>query len=212
MRPRSRSICPGFTAKAEAIAHGLVDPGYAIVADFVTPGLVAALRTEAEAVHATGGFRPAGIGRGATWHLRPDVRGDEVHWVDPERARVHQRSLLDVMERLRVQLNRALFLGLTGYEAHLAVYPAGTAYHRHRDAHAGTDARRVTTTLYLNDDWQPGDGGTLRLFLPDGDHLDVPPRGGLLLVFASQELDHEVREARRPRLSWTGWFRRDEGV
>lgn len=194
--------------KAELVARGLTGPGFAVLPDFVTAPFVAALAQESLALHATGGFRPAGIGRGPTWDLRPDLRSDDVLWVDPLVPTRHQRRLLRVMERLRVELNRTLFLGLHTYEAHLALYRAGTFYTRHRDAHVDSFARRVTTTLYLNSDWNIGDGGHIALYPEDEAPILVPPRGGTLIAFLSQELEHEVMPAQRSRLSWTGWYRR----
>ena len=51
------------------------------------------------------------------------------------------------------------------------------------------------------------DGGALRLHLPDG-AVDVPPRGGTLVLFLSAEIEHEVLPTTRERLSIAGWFRR----
>ncbi len=208
-KPRPWSICPRFVEHADRIVAGLTDHGHVVVDDFVTADFVARLHTEAHALRTTGAFRPAGVGRGASWRRDLAVRGDEVLWVDPGRPTREQAPLLAVMDDLRLVLNRHLYLGLTDYEAHLAVYPAGHAYVRHRDQHSDSDARVVTTSLYLNDDWAPGDGGRLRLFLDDGRTLEVPPVGGVLVVFLSQDLDHEVLPARRERTSWTGWMRRD---
>ena len=36
------------------------------------------------------------------------------------------------------------------------------------------NGRRLTAIIYLNPDWQPGDGGELRLFRPYAPH-DQPP-------------------------------------
>jgi SM-20-related protein len=87
------------------------------------------------------------------------------------------------------------------------VYPAGAFYRRHRDHFRGTEDRTLTTTLYLNEDWADADGGQIRLFLPDADPVEVTPRAGTLVLFLSQDFDHEVLPAGRPRWSWTGWFK-----
>ncbi|MCB1133221.1 MAG: 2OG-Fe(II) oxygenase, partial [Verrucomicrobiae bacterium] len=65
--------------------------------------------------------------------------------------------------------------------------------------------------LYLNDGWQPGDGGRLRIWTEpgrqDGPCEWIEPRLGTLVVFLAGEYWHEVEEARKTRMSVTGWFR-----
>jgi SM-20-related protein len=42
----------------------------------------------------------------------------------------------------------------------------------------------------------------------EGGECRVTPQGGTLAAFLSQRFEHEVRAARRERVSLTGWFRR----
>jgi SM-20-related protein len=85
--------------------------------------------------------------------------------------------------------------------------PAG-GFLRHLDRFRDDDRRTVSAVLYLNEGWQPDDGGQLRMFL-DGDvEHDVQPIAGSLVVFLSGAIPHEVLPAGRERLSLTGWFRR----
>ena len=88
------------------------------------------------------------------------------------------------------------------------MYPPGATYGRHRDRFRDDYARVLSCVLYLNEGWQPGDGGALRLHLDDGDALDVAPVGGTLVAFMSESFDHEVPPAKRTRIALTGWFRR----
>ena len=114
------------------------------------------------------------------------------------------------METLRQALNRELYLGLFEFEAHLAIYPPGAVYKKHLDQFRGIGLRTVTTTLYLNDNWQAADGGQLRLYLDETDpqrYLDVQPEAGTLVTFLSARFLHEVLPAARERLSITGWFK-----
>ena len=71
--------------------------------------------------------------------------------------------------------------------------------------------------LYLNHQWRPRDGGALRLWTtpapgrtpsPKTPSIEVLPEAGTLVVFRSADFWHEVRRARRTRLSLTGWFLR----
>jgi SM-20-related protein len=203
----SASIAPHFESHLAHAAAALHDHGWAVVEDFVDARFARALRSEAAALRGARRFRPAGVGRGAHWRLDPRLRRDEVCWIDPTDPMPCQGQLLEVLEQLRLQLNQRLTLGLFEYEAHLAVYPRGAFYLRHRDHFKGTEDRRVTTTLYLNEPWSVDDGGQIRLFLPGADPLEILPRAGTLVSFLSQELDHEVLPARRDRWSWTGWYK-----
>ncbi|HUT40966.1 MAG TPA: 2OG-Fe(II) oxygenase [Gammaproteobacteria bacterium] len=195
------------------IIAALAEQGWCVTPDFLAPALVDALRHELEACWQAGGFRHAGVGRGAQLQVRPEVRTDCVHWLDAQACGPAQRRYLDELERLRLAINGTLFLGLFDFEAHLAVYPAGTYYRRHLDQFAGIGTRRVTSTLYLNADWLAADGGQLRIYTdPDvpGHAEDVLPLGGTLVTFLSARFLHEVLPARRSRMSITGWFRTRE--
>jgi SM-20-related protein len=147
------------------------------------------------------------VGQGAERALRPEVRGDWIGWLEPAAGEPELAAYLARMEALRLELNRTAYLGLFDFETHFAVYPAGAGYARHSDRFARDARRTLSTVLYLNADWTEGDGGALRIHLPDGKARDVEPRGGTLVVFAS-ELEHEVLPARRERFSLAGWFRR----
>ena len=112
------------------------------------------------------------------------------------------------MDSLRQAINPGLVPGLEDFECHFALYPPGAFYRRHLDRFRDDDRRAVSAVFYLNQDWQPEDGGQLRMFLADDVEHDVQPQAGCLVVFLSGEVPHEVLPAGRERLSLTGWFRR----
>ncbi len=150
-------------------------------------------------------WRPAGIGRDAAYQHNLFVRGDRVHWPpidDPGSAAYRAWT-----DNLRLALNRRLFLGLFDYEFHYARYPVGSFYRRHFDAFRGGGNRVVSSVLYLNPDWGDDHGGELVIHGAGGEALRVAPRFGTLAVFLSEEIEHEVLPASRPRYSVTGWFR-----
>ena len=89
-------------------------------------------------------------------------------------------------------LNRAFFLGLEDYESHFALYPPGAFYQKHLDRFRDDDRRTLSAVFYLNADWQPEQGGALRLYPEGGGELDVLPTAGTLVLFMSAELPHEV--------------------
>ena len=174
---------------------------------FLPEALTLELAAECLRRAAEGELAPAAVGRGPTQEVREGIRGDHIQWLESGQAEPCDRYLA-VMESLREALNRGLFLGLEDYESHFALYPPGAFYRRHVDRFRDDDRRTVSAVIYLNQAWQPEQGGQLRMFLADGVEHDVLPAGGCLVVFLSGELPHEVLPATRERLSVTGWFRR----
>jgi SM-20-related protein len=192
-------------------AAGLIDQlaerGFGVVDGFVDAELLTQLRWRCSELQASGALRPAKVGRGDKARLVPEVRGDFISWLQ-QPSRDAEQLLLEKLDELRSSLNRALMAGLEDFEGHFAVYPRGTAYARHFDRLHGSDLRAISAALYLNDAWQPEDGGQLRLYVGGGRSEDVLPVGGRLVAFQSERFEHEVLPARRERMSFTGWFRR----
>lgn len=189
------------------IAEAVGERGYALVDGALPPAMVDALFVHQSRLDGDE-FSPAGVGREQAHQLNRFVRGDEIAWIEPDQP--VGRDFMAWMEQLRLGVNRRLFLGLFDYEAHFARYPAGAFYRRHRDAFGdGSTNRVLSTVLYLNPNWAPGDGGELLLF--DGDETEpletVQPVYGRLLVFLSERFPHEVLPTRRTRYSIAGWFR-----
>lgn len=174
---------------------------------FLPQDLSLALAAECLQRAAEGELAPASVGRGAAQEVVERIRGDHIQWIEPGQAAVCDRYL-EVMESLRQALNRGLFLGLEEFECHFAMYPPGAFYRPHLDRFRDDDRRMVSAIIYLNEQWQPGDGGELRMSLAGGVVHDVQPYAGCLVVFLSGDILHEVLPARRDRLSLTGWFRR----
>jgi SM-20-related protein len=189
------------------IIDDLAARGWSLQSSFLSTDLTHALADECRRRHADGELAPAGVGRGDEQAVREGIRGDHVLWLEPGQGAVCDRYL-ELMDGLRQQLNRELFLGLEEFECHFAFYPPGAFYQTHLDRFRDDDSRCVTAVVYLNPDWQPADGGELRMHFADGAWLDVPPLAGDLLVFLSGDFPHEVKVTHADRLSLTGWFRR----
>ncbi len=190
-----------------AVVDDLATRGWSQQPLFLPDALARALAAECRRRHAEGELNPAGVGRGASQEVREAIRGDQIQWIDPGQAEPCDRYL-ELMDTLRLAINRGLFLGLEDFECHFALYPPGAFYLKHLDRFRDDDRRMVSAVLYLNHDWQPTEGGQLRMFLADGVERDVQPQAGSLVVFLSGEIPHEVLPATRERLSLTGWFRR----
>ncbi len=178
--------------------------GYSIQPQGLDPANCARLLGEARRLDASGRLRPAGIGLGGA--EVPSIRGDRILWLEPCLAPATD-EYLRTAEHLRLQLNRRLYLGLVEYEGHLACYGPGAGYRKHLDRIQGTDARVLTLIAYLNPDWSQSDGGQLRLYLPDGNTVDIMPNAGTLVAFLAEDHWHEVLPSWRERWAITGWFR-----
>lgn len=191
----------------DAIAAALEAGGACVLAGFPDAASTQALRDDVLRLRDTSALRQAGIGRGSARTVDQGIRGDGILWLDDPRCApiaTHHLAALDV---LRDALNRRLYLGLQALEAHYARYPPGAGYALHHDRFHDSDARRVSVVSYLNDAWNAGDGGALRLHVPQG-VASVLPHGGTSVCFLS-ELAHEVLPARRERLGIPAWLRRD---
>src|SRR6185295_1752126 len=180
----------------------LATRGLGVVDEFVDAELLADLRARCLSLHASGGLRPARIGRGAVEREAPEVRGDFISWLSEPELDAEQ-LLLARLEDLRIALNRGLMAGLEDFQGHFALYPSGAAYSRHVDRLVGTDVRAISIALYLNEDWVAADGGALRIYTGGGASEDVSPCGGRLVAFLSERFEHEVLPSSRERLSFT---------
>lgn len=190
--------------------------GWAVIPGWLGNGDSRRLRDDCELASVHGSFRPAGVGRGNELKIREDIRQDQVMWMDPRHASAEQNIYLTKLEQLRLTLNEHFFLGLFDFEGHFAIYPEGAFYKPHLDRHAGTNDRIITVILYLNEAWQPGDGGELKLWTNagerDGIHILIEPRMGTLVCFLSDDFWHEVLPAVKNRMSITGWFRQRQSL
>lgn len=195
-------------AIATQIIEGLTGPGRVVIPGFLSPEQTALFAGECQTLWHQDAFRHARVGHGVTLSLQPEIRSDRVHWLDPLQATPLQRDYLERVEAVRQLINRNLFLGLVDFECHFALYPPGSFYQRHLDRFADVSRRTVTCILYLNNGWQPEDGGMLRIYLSAGEvpFEDIEPRGGTLMLFLSDAFEHEVLPAARERMSLTGWF------
>jgi SM-20-related protein len=180
--------------------------GISIRDGFAAPDEVRALRECSNARESRGDFAAARVGGPGAEQRREVIRGDFTCWLR-EPLSPCERVLLDRLEELRLQFNRDLLLGLFELELHYARYPPGAAYARHVDQPHGSAQRQVSFVLYLNADWQPNDGGALRIYDADDNHVDVEPLGGRLVCFLTSGREHEVMPAQRERHSISGWFR-----
>ncbi|MES2102386.1 MAG: 2OG-Fe(II) oxygenase [Pseudomonadota bacterium] len=192
------------------MADNLTEHGWSQHNIFLPQELTLLLEAECRVLTASGALLLAGTGRGATQAVRPGLRSDRILWLNAGQSAACDRYL-QIMESLRMSLNRSLFLGLDDYESHFAFYAPGASYLKHRDRFQDDDCRTVSVVIYLNQDWLPEQGGALRLH-PEGKcSEDIAPQGSRMVLFLSADMLHEVLPATRDRISLAGWFRRRPG-
>jgi SM-20-related protein len=206
----SADLPPSSGINFDEIANSLRRVGICVIPNALPDKLFLALKQEGQQLTLEL-LHPAGIGGDATRDIT--IRSDLICWLEGKSK--SSKSYLDFAENLRLELNKRLFLGLFDYECHYARYDPGAFYGIHLDAlqtgkPTGQRNRVISTILYLNDEnWQPNDGGQLRIYASDGQQelLQVQPLGNSLVLFLSEEFPHEVSPSLRQRFSLTGWFR-----
>lgn len=150
-------------------------------------------------------FTKAGIGALGDNVIRRDIRGDYTFWLDRERDTTLNDIWSLVDESIYI-FNRYCFLGISGYEFHLAYYPTGGHYNKHLDQFNNRNNRTISMVIYLNKGWQKGDGGELEIFLKDDTSIIVEPIEARCVMFKSAEVPHAVLASNKPRFSLTGWL------
>jgi SM-20-related protein len=188
------------------LIEGLRAEGIAVRDRFLDASHLEALNECAAARRGRGDFADARIGAGRALERRADIRGDSICWLEEPLLFPAERELFALFEQLRRSLNQHLFLGLYDLEQHYACYPAGAGYARHVDQPRGHGARRLSSIVYLNEQWRESDGGVLRCLTDHGEFRDIEPVGGRLVLFLTEGREHEVLRTSRQRLSIAGWF------
>ncbi len=184
------------------LIDALATDGYYIWDDFLSEEEVTQLRD-----CIPDNWKKARIGRNDDVTRIESIRSDKIQWLKPAMGQPIA-NYLSKMEEIRQEVNRHFFLGLFEYEAHFAKYEKGDFYQKHLDCFKGNENRRLTTVFYMNESWSEEDAGELVVYdLNDKEIATIPPRGGRLLVFLSEQFPHEVLPTNAERFSIAGWFR-----
>lgn len=202
----------------EKIADDFYKDGVGVCDNFISASEVSLLLEEFE--KQKNSLQKAGIGNKENFQIKNEVRGDFIKWIDPE-EKLFKDIYFSRLQPVIELFNRRFYLGISKNEHHLAYYPAGTHYEKHVDTFKNTDARVVSSVLYLNTHWKADDGGELGIYPPTlsdpgplrtgpekKDAIKIEPFAGRLVLFEST-LPHEVLPNKMPRYSITGWFKRD---
>ena len=199
----SNELCA--LARQQQVIDGLTKDRFSVFPNYFSNELISALYRELHHHLNENHLRAAHIGKGPRRTRAEDIRGDSILWLNG--GSTAQRAYLNEMEQLRLVFNRQLFLGLTELEAHFAYYPPGTGYRKHLDSFQNDNLRRVSIVTYLNPQWRSDDGGELLIYQEESIIAEIPPRGGTLVCFVSEDIPHRVAVAHHDRSSIAGWFR-----
>lgn len=149
----------------------------------------------------------AGIGNHILKDASQKKRSDKIFWLDKKNKNINELAFLDHIENFIEYLNRTCYTGINAYEFHYALYDTGSYYHRHKDQFQNNSDRKYSLISYLNDDWTDADGGALMIYQDEATDK-ILPNIQKAVFFESNEIEHEVLIAHRPRMSITGWLKR----
>lgn len=182
---------------------------FTVVDDFLPGDLYEHVLTQFNQYKQQDLLEPAGIGSLTTYQINENVRSDEIVWLDRNECSEQIANYFRfIQEELIPKLNRNLFLSIKDFEFMLAYYPPGGFYKKHLDQFKDRNNRLLSMVIYMNDDWQKGDGGELEIFTNDepSQSVIVEPIGNRLVLFNSATIWHQVLPANKGRKSITGWL------
>ena len=192
----------------ETLISSYLDSKVGIVEHFVSEELAQHLINRLFELKEQNLLKAAGIGNAAKLTQNSAIRSDTIYWLDRANNNEHENAFLDQVDAFVSYLNRSCYTGITGYEFHFALFDKGSFYRKHLDQFQDNSSRQFSMITYLNENWQPEDGGELCIY-DDDMAQKIAPTNRKTVFFKSNELVHEVLESHKLRLSVTGWLRRD---
>jgi len=196
----------------ESIIEDLLQRKYSVIDNFFSTEEVEVLRNGLLAKYEEDQFKKSAIGNKTNELVEKEIRGDFILWLNEAEAGTAEKVFFNRVNNLVDYLNRTCFMGILHKEFHYAVYPEGTFYKRHLDTFQNDGTRKLSVVCYLNDEtWLEENGGELTIYVDEnGDEkaIDLYPFPGRVVIFESQELEHEVQRVKHSkRLSITGWLK-----
>ncbi|MGN6249031.1 MAG: 2OG-Fe(II) oxygenase [Ginsengibacter sp.] len=191
-----------------ALIGSYVENKVGITHNFLNPSLSARLKNNLLLLYSEDKLKEAGTGNGSVPLLNKTIRGDMIYWLDRENNDPHEAEFFHLMDTFVDYLNRECYTGITGYEFHYTLYEPGRFYKKHIDQFKNNSSRQFSMITYLNDAWQEDYGGHLCIY-NDEQVQKILPENGKSVFFKSNELPHEVLPSSQPRLSITGWLKRN---
>ena len=196
----------------ESIIEDLLQRKYSVIDNFFSAEEVEVLRNRLLAKYEEDQFKKSAIGNKTNELVEKEIRGDFILWLNEAEAGTVENVFFNRVNNLVDYLNRTCFMGILHKEFHYAVYPEGTFYKRHLDTFQNDGRRKLSVVCYLNDEtWLEENGGELTIYVDENGEekaVDLYPFPGRVVIFESQELEHEVQRVKHSkRLSITGWLK-----
>ncbi len=192
----------------EKFVDELAEQNYAIIDNFLTQEEIDFYRSEINSLYTEEQFKRAGIGAKGEQTIDKQIRTDYIFWLKNDLSDNASSIIFRKIDALREYIRTTCYLNIQDMEMHLTYYPEGSFYKRHLDQFKENDNRELTFICYLNQNWQEEDEGKLRIYLPNGEGVDIAPVSGRLVCFRSNLLEHEVLVTKKSRYSITGWLLR----
>ena len=196
----------------ESIIEDLLQRKYSVIDNFFSAEEVEVLRNGLLAKYEEDQFKKSAIGNKTNELVEKEIRGDFILWLNEAEAGTVENVFFNRVNNLVDYLNRTCFMGILHKEFHYAVYPEGTFYKRHLDTFQNDGRRKLSVVCYLNDEtWLEENGGELTIYVDENGEekaIDLYPFPGRVVIFESQELEHEVQRVKHSkRFSITGWLK-----
>ncbi len=176
----------------------LAEQNYVVIDDFIDNNLYKEIKKFL--FDKLDAFDQAGIGALDQNIIKKTIRGDKTYWLNKERDS-EIKDFWDLLAETKNTLNRYCYLSLSGDEFHLAHYPSGGYYARHLDQFDGRNNRMISMIIYLNENWQPGNGGQLQILDKNRELQLVEPIAKRCVSFNSDQVPHAVLKSFKDRYS-----------
>lgn len=178
---------------------------YVVIDDFLSEAVYSTIRAHFLEKMEEDRFQRAGIGALGNNMIERSIRGDFTYWLEKERD-LALSTYFSLIEEVMFVMRRYCFLPISDGEFHYAYYPPGTHYEAHVDQFSERNNRLISMVIYLNEGWQPGDGGELKIFRPNGEDIVIEPIKKRCILFRSDTVLHQVLPTHVDRYSLTGWL------
>ena len=189
----------------ESFISSFIDNKVGIADNFLPVSLASGLKENLLELYSGKQLHSAGTGNTDVSHDK-QFRSDIIYWLDRDNENVAETAFFAHMDEFVEFLNVTCYTGITGYEFHYTLYPAGSFYKRHLDQFRNNDSRKYSMIMYLNENWEVADGGELCIYHQNNEQR-LSPDNGKSVFFKSCELEHEVFVTNKPRMSITGWLK-----
>jgi SM-20-related protein len=190
----------------DAIIDSYIETNIGIDANFLSASLSQGLQQNILQLQQDNQMFFAGIGNDEVKDGNQKMRGDKIYWLDKKHNNEFELEFLQLVDDFIEELNSSCYTGINGSEFHYAVYGQGSFYKKHLDQFKNNTDRKFSLISYLNTDWLDEDGGKLIAYQNETEQ-SILPQSQTGVFFKSSQIEHEVQQAHRSRMSVTGWLK-----